>query len=230
MSVKKQKYRRLQVENIALRTVVEIVLLVIAIVICGTAVVKSYEKSYAGATVENAGLNAMQLAHNISAMADPKALKTDNVDRRDYVQENYSRQLENCFIDEDIEYSGGIYMIKEGDISLFASSSAYKELLASLGDSQDINEALQIAAAGQQTSIHIDDTYIAFWPITDLEDGGKVCAISSAAIDYRSATEFDSPVKSRIVLISVVSGVLILAYFAVSAVRSERRKMNGEAV
>jgi len=229
MSVKKQKYRRLQVDNIALRTVFEIAALIIAIIICCTAVISSYEASYASSTTDTASLSAMQLAHNISAVAEPEALKTENAERRDYIKTAYSQQLEKCFISEDVQYSGGIYAVNESEIELFSASAAYDAVYKKYSEQSDFTDALLLAAAGERTSINIDDNYIAFYPVTD-KNTGAIYAISSASVDNRSSTEFDSPVKDRIVLISVVSGVLIIAYFAISGVRSERKKVRGEAV
>jgi len=229
MAVKKQKYRRLQVVNIKLRTFFEIVALIAAIIVCCSAVIRSYEDSYAHATTDTAEASAMQLAHNISGIADPVLLATDNVTRREFVMENYSQQLENCFIGEDVQYSGGIFAVNEGEIQLFAKNGAYGTLYEATGASDEFSEALLLAVAGEKTSINSGDTYIAFYPVID-EETGIVCAVSSAAVDYRASTEFDSPVKNRIVLISLVSSGLILLYFTISAARSEKKKLNGEAV
>ncbi len=229
MSVKKQKYRRLQVENIALRTVFEIVVLIAAIVISCVTVINSYEKSYEESSTETAHMSAMQLAHNISALADAKALGLENAERRDWAQEMLSGQLDQIFLSEDIQYSGGIFTVENFTAELFASSALYGRLYTSAAENEDFAAALAQAAAGAGGTVCIGDTYIALEPVTD-PDSGAIYAVSSAAIDYRSSTEFDSPVRNRIVLISVVSGVLILAYFAISGVRSERKKLSGEAV
>ncbi len=229
MGVKKQKYRRLQVENIALRTVFEIVMLIAATVICCVAVINNYENSYAHSSTDTAELSAMQLAHNISVIADRDALMTENADRREYVSQVLCMQLEKCFIGDDVQYSGGIFTVDNSDIELFASSDAFGKLYANLSENTEFTNALLLASAGEQVNINIGDTYIALYPIAD-KNSAFTYAISSAAVDFRSSTEFDSPVKNRIVLISIVSGLLILGYFTISGIRSERKKISGEAV
>lgn len=232
MSSKKQKYRRLQVDNIALRTVFEIVALILAVIISCSVVIRSYEKVYAVSAVGDAEHNAHQLAYSVSGAVDAEAIGTENAERREYVIKQYNNMLENSFIGEDVQYSGAIYAVGEQSITLFASSSAFGEIVNPDADSDNaeiINEALKRAAAGEKNSIAIGSGCVAFYPVTD-EETGKVIAISAGAVDYRQSMEFDSPVKQRIVLISVVSGLLILAYFTISGIRSEKKKLNGEAV
>lgn len=232
MSSKKQKYRRLQVENIALRTVFEIVALILAVVISCSVVIRSYEKVYAESAVGDAAHNAQQLAYSISGAVDAELLSTENIERREYVMEQYSEMLDSSFIGEDVQYSGAIYAVGEQSVSLFAASEAFDEIIPSGEDSENsetINDALARAAAGEKTDIAVGNGCVAFYPVTD-EETGKIIAVSAGAVDYRLSMEFDSPVKQRIVLISIVSGLLILAYFTISGIRSEKKKLNGEAV
>lgn len=230
MNNKKQKYRRLQVDNIALRTVFEIVALVLAVIISCSVVIRSYEKVYAQSAVGDAAHNARQLAFSISGAVDADSLSTENIERREYVISQYRDMLNGSFIGEDVQYSGAIYAVGEQSVTLFAASDAFSEIVDP-DDSKNaeiINEALSKAAAGEKNDIAIGNGCVAFQPVTD--DEGRIIAVSAGAVDYRLSMEFDSPVKQRLVLISVVSGILILVYFTISGIRSERKKINGEAV
>lgn len=230
MNNKKQKYRRLQVDNIALRTVFEIVALILAVIISCSVVIRSYEKVYAQSAVGDAAHNARQLAFSISGAVDADSLNTENIERREYVISQYRDMLNGSFIGEDVQYSGAIYAVGEQSVTLFAASDAFSEIVDP-DDSKNaeiINEALSKAAAGEKNDIAIGNGCVAFQPVTD--DEGRIIAVSAGAVDYRLSMEFDSPVKQRLVLISVVSGILILVYFTISGIRSERKKLNGEAV
>ena len=232
MKEKKLKYRRLQVQSIAARTVIEIVLLITAIVISCTVVINSYEKNYAAKTVALAEDSAKQLAHSITGVIDADSMSVENYERREYVQQRYAKLLKNIFISEDVQYSGAVYAVNDENISFFAGSSDYSEAIdnADGGEySAALSEYLQAAANGDSTAVLLDDIWVALEPVCD-DSTGRVFAVSAAAVNYRASAEYDNPVKDRLVLISVVSGVLILAYFAISGVRSEKKKINSEAV
>lgn len=231
MMVKKQKYRRLQVDNIVLRTIIEIVLLVTAVIISCVVVINSYEQSYAKATTVSFGESARQLAHSIAGAADIEALGVENVDRRAYVEERYSELLDSCFISEDISYSGAIYSVGETNVTLFAASTDFNK---SFGGEEnefagELEKGLKAAASGDTVELMLGDACVALEPVRN-EKTGEIYAVAAAVADHRSSTEFDSPVKDRLVLISIVSGVLILVYFVISGARSEKKKINGEAV
>ncbi len=232
MNVKKQKYRRLQVENIKLRTLFEIITLIIAIVISCVVVINSYEKSYKEAIISSFEDSARQLVHSVSSVADRDAVGVENADRRAYVMQRYSDILDTCFIEEDVQYSGAIYSVGETNASLFSASADYAANIDNGAESpyaEDIVKCLKSAASGDSVTVMLDDTCLALEPVKDSETG-EIYAVAAVAVDHRSSTEFNSPVKNRLGLISVVSGVLIVIYFAVSGARSQRKKLNGEVV
>ncbi|MBQ4312687.1 MAG: hypothetical protein IJC18_00630 [Clostridia bacterium] len=236
MEQKKQRYRRLQVRNIWLRTVFELAAIILAIVVCTTMIVSTYEDSYRAATRQNASDNAVQLARSISAVADAQSLAVDESDR-EYVVSRYEDILDSCFIGEDMLYSGAVYTVSGSDCTLFAASEGYYQTVSdnklasgeSYKPAKSLRASFEAAANGEEVSTSVKDVYLAFRPVSH-SFGEKPYAVIVASVEYRDSMEYPSLVKSRLTLISVISAVLILVYYLVSAAISEHKKRKGEAV
>lgn len=223
-NTKKQKYRRLQVENIWLRTVGEIVALIAAITVCSLMIVSSYEESYAQAASRTAQEDSLRLAGSVSVLAESELINVSEPERSEFIRQHCSEKLSGIFLEEDLLYSGAIYYVGGDSGGLFASSSMYLPTLAQHGllkedntVSDELRSCIAAAASGNAQSVVFDNVYMSFVPCYD--DSG-LYAIAASAVTYRDSMEYDSLVKDRIIQISIVSGILIIAYYCVSAARS----------
>ncbi len=240
MASGKQQYRRLQVKNVWARTAFEIVAIVFAIVFCCVTIVSAYEKTYAQAAEQSAGDSAVQLAHSLSHLVDRDAVSIEDKDRRDYVAGVYTRQLESCFIAEDVLYTGAVYVMTDSQPTVYAAAGRYDETLAAHGLtvkgedgtvslSDDIALALRSAFTGIESVVKHGDVCIAFVPTAD-EDSSMPYAVTAVSVVHRDSFEYNSTVSGRIVIISLVVGVLIVGYYLISAAITERNRIKEKAV
>lgn len=225
----KTKYKRLQVERIWLRALFEMVCIITAIVLCCVLIVSNYEKSYADYTRKYTADNTLQLAHSLAGMADKGAISLEEGERRDYAADSISGQLDNCFISEDMLYSGAIYKVDGEEITLFASSEKYvptmteNKIIGSEGENgAQLAALLDAAALGEEQSVTIDDVYLSLVPRRDSD--GLVYSIVAASTTYRTSLDYPSIVRGRLVWISIVCSVLIIVYYSISAARSEKKR------
>lgn len=229
---KKQKYRRLQVEHIWLRTVGEIIALIAAITICSLMIVSGYEESYSEAASRTAREDSLRLAESVGALAESELINVSEPERSAFIKEHCSEMLSGIFLEEDLLYSGAIYYVDDTSGGLFASSSMYLSTLAEHGllkadgtVSDELRSNISAAAAGTAQSAVLDNVYMSFVPCYD--DSG-LFAIAASAVTYRESMEYDSLVKDRIIQISIVSGILIIAYYCISAARSYAHRKKAE--
>lgn len=223
------KYKRLQVNRIWFRTLIEMVCIITALILCCTLIITRYEDSFEGYTRKHIADNNLQLAHFISSMADTGAAALEDDARREYAQSQLSSQLDNCFISEDMLYSAAVYRVNGEEIELFASSSEYTAALqeGSIIDEEGIageqlSDLLNTAACGEEVSAAIGDIYLSLVPRTDSD--GLVHSIGVASTTYRASLDYPSIVRRRLVWISVVCSLLIIIYYSISAARSEKKR------
>lgn len=233
-----QRYRRLQVENVYLRTALEIAAIVLAIVFCAATVISSYEAVYSNATMRNTSENALQLAHSISGLLDRESSQNTEEKAGEYLSERYTKALDSCFLGEDLIYSGAIYVIRGGELSLFAASAGYKSVVEDYGLSDEatpgglsgeFEQGLQTAATGGESVAEKSDICVAFVPVCEQGDDLPY-AIAAVSVARRDSLEYDSIVKGRLIAISVVSAILIIGYYLASAFISDRGSKKQKAV
>jgi len=240
MASAKQPYRRLQVKNVWARTVFEIVAIVFAIVFCCVTIVTAYEKTYSEAAEISAQDNAVQLAHSISHLVDREAVSIEDKDRRDYVAELYTKQLESCFIAEDTLYTGAVYTLTDGQPVVYAGAQRYDGMLEENGlavknddgtrsMSSAMETALRNAFTGIESVVREGSVCIAFVPSVD-ENDVMPYAVTAVSVVHRNSFDYNSTVSGRIVIISLVVGVLIVGYYLVSAFITEKNRIKEKAV
>jgi|GEM_PF-1569937 len=240
MTSGKQKYRRLQVKNVWARTAFEIVAIVFAIVFCCVTIVTAYEKTYSEAAEKSAEDSAVQLAHSISYLVDRDAVSIEDKDRRDYVAEVYTRQLNSCFIAEDVLYTGAVYVMTDSQPTVYAAADRYDETLDTYGLtskdseggtvlSEEMTAALRTSFTGIDTVVRQGDVCIAFVPSAD-EGDTMPYSVTAVSVVHRDSFEYNSTVSGRIVIISLVVGVLIVGYYLISAYITERNRIKEKAV
>ena len=125
----KSSYKRLQVDKIWLRTVFEIIAIILAIVVCGKMVVTNYEESYAAATRKSAEESSMQLAHSVAGAVNCEALAIEDDDRLDYAAQRTKDLLESCFISGDMLFSGAVYRVTADGAQIFAATDQFLKTL-----------------------------------------------------------------------------------------------------
>ncbi|MBE6758915.1 MAG: hypothetical protein E7554_02350 [Ruminococcaceae bacterium] len=240
MATAKQPYRRLQVKNVWTRTIFEIVAIVFAIIFCCVTIVSAYEKTYSDAAEASAQDNAVQLAHSISHLVDREAVDIGDKDRRDYVAGLYTKQLDSCFIAEDTLYTGGVYTMVDGQPVIYAEAQRYDGMLEEHGlvtrndDGErtmipEMETALRNAFTGIEGVVREGDVCIAFVPSTD-ESDAMPYAVTAVSVVHRDSFDYNSTVSGRIVIISLVVGVLIVGYYLVSALITEKNRIKEKAV
>ena len=240
MATAKQPYRRLQVKNVWARTVFEIIAIVFAIVFCCVTIVTAYEKTYSDAAEASAQDNAVQLAHSISHLVDRDAVNMEDKDRRDYVAGLYQKQLDSCFIAEDTLYTGAVYVMTDGQPAVYAAAQRYEGMLAEnklllTGEdgtkalSSEMTVALRNAFTGVESVVQEGDVCIAFVPSTD-ESDIMPYAVTAVSVVHRDSFDYNSTVSGRIVIISLVVGVLIVGYYLISALITEKGRIKEKAV
>jgi len=121
----KLKYKRLQIGHIWLRTVIEIVLIIAAIVVCSYLTVRSYENTFYEATKDSARESTQQLSHSVSGAVDPELLEITDPKREAYVRDYYSELFNACFTDGSILNSCAVYRVSGSDAVFFASCDGY---------------------------------------------------------------------------------------------------------
>ncbi len=240
MASGKQQYRRLQVKNVWARTAFEIIAIVFAIVFCCVTIVTSYEKTYSEAAEKSAEDSAVQLAHSLSWLVDRDAVSIEDKERREYVAGVYTRQMDSCFIAEDVLYTGAVYVMTDGLPTVYAAAERYESTLDTYGLSvkaedgtknlsDDMNAALRNAFTGIETVVRQGDVCIAFVPSAD-ENDAMPYAVTAVSVVHRDSFDYNSTVSGRIVIISLVVGVLIVGYYLISASITERNRVKEKAV
>lgn len=233
MASVKQRYRRLQVKNVWARTAFEIVAIIFAIVFCCVTIVTAYENTFSQAAAENARDNALQLAHSISHLVTREAVEMEDKDRREYVAGVYADQLEGCFIQEDVLYSGAVYVLTDGQPTVYASSGRFAEALerfiAADGGSERLESAVVAAFTGIENVVVEGDVCVALVPGTD-ESSAMPYSVTAVSVVNRDSFDYNSTVRGRIMVISVVVGALIVGYYLASAYITERNRVKEKAV
>jgi len=240
MAYGKQQYRRLQVRNVWTRTVFEIIAIVFAIIFCCVTIVAAYEKSYSEAAAESARDSAVQLAHSISHLVDRDAVSMEDKERRDYVAGLYQKQLDSCFIAEDTLYTGAVYVMADGQPTVYAAAQRYDGVLSENGLvqtgedglpalSEEMTSTPRNAFTGIEGVVQEGDVCIAFVPSTD-ENDVMPYAVTVVSVVHRDSFDYNSTVSGRIAIISLVVGVLIVGYYLLSALITEKNRIKEKAV
>lgn len=233
MTSVKQRYRRLQVKNVWLRTAFEIVAIIFAIVFCCVTIVSAYEKTYSDAAAGSARDNALQLAHSISHLVTRDATRMEDKERRDYVAGVYAEQLDSCFIQEDVLYTGAVYVMTDGQPVIYAQAERYSETLEEYGLSGEgeakLTEAVRQAFTGIESVVEQDEIYIALVPGIDQTDVLPY-SVTAVSVVNRDSFEYNSTVSGRVAIISVVVGAIIVGYYLASAYITERNRVKEKAV
>ena len=233
MTSVKQRYRRLQVKNVWARTAFEIGAIIFAIVFCCVTIVTAYEHTYSEAAAGSAKDNALQLAHSISHLVTREEVEMEDKERREYVAGVYADQLEGCFIQEDVLYTGAVYVMVDGRPEVYAAADRYAETLDTYGlsgqDSTVLDDAVREAFMGIERVVAEGDVSIALVPATD---GAEALPYSVTAVSVvnRDSFEYNSTVSGRVTIISVVVGALIVGYYLASAYITERNRVKEKAV
>lgn len=217
------KYKRLQVGQIWLRTPIEIAAVISASVACALLIISSYENTYARAADRQITDNTAQYAHSLSVIAPPALLAETDPDREDFIKASLTAVLDSTFIEGDTLNAGAIYRVTGGSADLFARSAAFDDQLAE-GPAAD----LASAASGRQISNSYDNSNYTFLPLR--EDDGRVYGVVAVSSVHRDSLEYDSLVLSRVKLIAMVGGGLILVYYTVSGIISARKKRKAVTV
>lgn len=234
MASAKQRYRRLQVKNVWLRTAFEIVAIIFAIVFCCVTIVSAYEKTYSDAAAGSAKDNALQLAHSISHLVTREATEMDDKERRDYVAGVYARQLESCFIQEDVLYTGAVYVLTDGQPNVYAAAERYADTLEAYGLAADeggerLEQAIREAFTGIESVVVEGDICVALVPGAD-ETDSMPYSVTAVSVVNRDSFDYNSTVRGRVTIISVVVGALIVGYYLVSAYITEKNRVKEKAV
>lgn len=235
MASEKQFYRRLQVKNVWARTAFEIVSIVFAIVFCSVTIVTAYEKTYSEASAGNVRDSALQIAHSISHLVERDAVQMTDTERRDYVAGVYTRQLESCFIGEDVIYAGAVYVLKDGQPEAYVQTQRYTDVLGEHGltaddeGGQTLARAVREAFTGIENVMTEGEVCVALVPCTD-EEGTIPYAVTAVSVELRDSFEYNSTVRGRITVISLVVGLVIVAYYLGSAYLTERNRIKEKAV
>lgn len=230
----KSTYKRLQVDKIWLRTIFEIIAIILAIVVCGNMVVSNYEESYAAATRKSAEKSSMQLAHSISGVVSCDALAIEDDSRLDYAAQRTKELLESCFISGDMLFSGAVYRVTPDGAESFASTDQFvktledQRLMSDGKPVQSLMDNIERAISGEEGSASTESAYFSFVPVNDAD--GTPSAVVVTAVEFRDSLEYQSTVRKRLTMISVVSGALILIYYCISAALSQSRKKKGKVV
>lgn len=217
------KYKRLQVGQIWLRTVIEIVLIIAAISVCSVLIVSSYEESFFQATQDTSSETTAQLGHSISGIVDPALLSVEDEERAQYIKAHYEQLLNDCFVSGDTLNSGAIYRVTPGGPELYVSSKAY-----SISDEQTA-ELKAAALSGETVSHSYESANYIFIPVKDGATNQTAAVIAVSSV-YRSTMEYHSLVRSRLETIAIVSGVLIIVYYSISGIISEKKKRTAVSV
>jgi len=234
MASAKQRYRRLQVKNVWARTAFEIVAIIFAIVFCCVTIVSAYEKTYSEAAASSAQDNAMQLAHSISHLVTREATEMDDKERRDYVAGVYADQLESCFIQEDVLYTGAVYVLTDSQPAIYAQAQRYAESLESGGLASGegalrLQKAIREAFTGIESVVVEGDVCIALVPASD-ETDSMPYSVTAVSVLNRDSFDYNSTVRGRVTVISLVVGALIVGYYLVSASITEKNRVKEKAV
>ncbi len=236
MEEKRPRYKRLQVRRIWLRALLEIAAVMIAIVVCSAVVVSSYEHSFSEQTKRFTADNTAQLARSIAGLVERDMLTLTQPERSEYVAERYAEQLNDTFISEDFIYSGAFYKVSGDRWELFSQSDSYTKTLedAKLIDDggkyiNALSQCIDSASVGKELSGTFDDVYMTFVPVFD-NTSDMPYAIAVASVAYRDSISYAGDVRKRITYIAIISGILIITYYLVSAARSQKRTNRGEAV
>lgn len=233
MASVKQRYRRLQVKNVWLRTAFEIIAIVFAIIFCCVTIVTAYEKTYSEANAGNARDNALQLAHSISHLVTREATEMEDKERREYVAGVYADQLNSCFIQEDVLYTGAVYVITDGQPDVYAAADRYSETLESAGltgeGGERLEDAIRQAFTGIESVVTEGDVCIALVPGMDGADAIPY-SVTAVSVVNRDSFDYDSTVRGRVTIISVVVGAIIVGYYLASAYITERNRVKEKAV
>lgn len=233
MASVKQRYRRLQVKNVWARTAFEIVAIIFAIVFCCVTIVSAYENTFSEAAAENARGNALQLAHSISHLVTRDAVEMEDKERREYVAGVYADQLESCFIQEDVLYSGAVYVLADGQPTVYAAAERFGDALekfgAAEGGSQRLENAVISAFTGIESVVVEGDVCIALVPGTD-GSSAMPYSVTAVSVVNRDSFDYNSTVRGRVMVISVVVGALIVGYYLASAYITEKNRVKEKAV
>ena len=233
MASGKQQYRRLQVRNVWHRTAFEIVAIIFAIVFCCVTIVSAYEKTYSEAAASSAKDSALQLAHSISHLVTRDAVEMEDKERRDYVAGVYAEQLDSCFIREDEMYSGAVYVLTDSQPAIYAAAGRYAEVLEAFAAAEDGNarleQAVRDAFTGIESVVAEGDVCIAFVPGTDDSDVMPY-SVTAVSVFNRDSFDYNSTVRGRVIVISMVVGALIVGYYLVSAYITEKNRVKEKAV
>lgn len=251
------KYKRLQVSHIWVRTLFEIVCLVVSLVVCVLLIIRSYERTFSKMNGDIAANNTEQYAHSISGLVSKDLLfangsENDTVSgsdasgkddaRLEYIKKNLGDQLDSCFLTGESLHSGAVYRLPPNQMTpeLFAQSTDYNPEISGVQEA-----ALQAAANGYKRSGIEDNTLYTYLPLFDssnpytenLAEGEQAVqasqrpyAILAVTSSYRGTMEYDSLVRSRIEMIGWTGGGLIAAYYVALGVISSLRKRKSIAV
>lgn len=222
----KLKYKRLQIGHIWLRTVIEIVLIIAAIVVCSYLTVRSYENTFYEATKDSARESTQQLSHSVSGAVDPELLEITDPKREAYVKDYYSELFNACFTDGSILNSCAVYRVSGSDAVFFASCDGY--------DISDIDETkladiTSAVTTGQQMSCSYDDAYYTYTPV--FKDGQtSPCALLVVSSQYMNSFDYNSLVMERLKTIAIFSGLMIIVYYSISGAVSAYKKRKAVSV
>lgn len=233
MASGKQRYRRLQVKNVWARTAFEIVAIVFAMIFCCVTIVSAYEKTYSEAAAGSAKENALQLAHSISHLVTRDAVEMEDKERREYVAGVYAGQLESCFIQEDVLYTGAVYVLTDSQPAIYAAADRYAETLEVFGAAEDgmarLDAAVRDAFTGIESVVVEGDVCVALVPVADDSDSTPY-TVTAVSVFNRDSFDYNSTVRGRITIISVVVGAIIVGYYLASAYITEKKRTREKAV
>lgn len=237
MASGRQRYRRLQVENVWVRMAFELLAIIFAITFCCVTIVSAYEATYSEATQSNTIDYAMQLGHSVSGLVGREAVEESDETRFDYLAERYSADLESCFISGSTMNTGAVYIMKDGEPVLYAASERYAEVLADAGlldaetgaSGEELDAALRNVFAGGESVLGERPLCVALVPMTD---GASALpyAVTAVSVAFRDSFDYDSAVRGRIILISIVVCLLLVAYYCASAAITDRNRIKEKAV
>lgn len=226
MQEERLKYKRLQIGHVWLRTVIEIILIIAAIVVCSILTVRSYENTFYEATKDSARESTQQLSHSVVGSIDTSLLDISEPDREAYIKQYYSNLFDECFIGGSILNSCALYKVSGSDVQFFASCDGFS---TDMIDNTKLSDITAVISGGQQSSLSYDDAYYTYTPV--FRDGESTpCALLIVSSQYMNSFDYNSLVMERLKTIAIFSGILIIVYYSVSGAVSAYKKRKAVSV
>lgn len=224
MEQSKLNYKRLQIGPIWLRTVIEIVLIITAIVVCSYLTIRSYENTFYEATKDSAIESTQQLSHCVIGAVDTDLLDIEDPSRMEYAKKYYTDLLNDSFTEGSILNSCAIYTVSQSDVVLFAATDGHGQL----GEKQ-IADMITSVQTGQSASFDYDEVYYTYTPIFRTNETVP-CAMLVVSSQYMNSFDYNSVVMERLTTISIVSGIMIIVYYGISGAVSAYKKRKAVSV